>query len=159
MTYIEILLSRSGVLAIIGAVALFLPWHWAHFLAFVFLFNSFDVWGFKGVGKFETGTEAGIKEYRLIQIMFQAIFVALIYQMDGIPTAVACMLGWWLLCCDVLFYFALGEKLTPFTWALWSPVNAIYKVVFKEPTPVWAVLTSAVIGLVVGLTITFVERY
>lgn len=152
------LLNRVGFLLFTGVCLMLTPWRWAHLAGFVLLFTVFDVYGFRYVGKFKTGKENGVLEYRIMQIMFQAVFIALISLIDGKATAVACFIAWWLLVSDVLYYWALNETLTPFTWALWSPVNAVYHFIFHQPTPVSAVITSALTGTATGLFLTLADR-
>ena len=157
-SYINIVLSRPGVLFLVGVGLMVSPYHWAHFVGFILIFQSYDVWGYRDVGKFTPENKRGLEEYRVMQFAFQVLFMRLIYAIDGGPTTLACLIAWLLLACDVIYYFSVNARLEPFTWFLASPVNFIFNVIFRQPTPVWAVILSAIIGVAAGLFLTLAER-
>src|SRR5213075_2069157 len=120
-------------------------------MGFVLLDTSFDVLGFK-----YTNLNRGSASYRIIQKMFQFSVLALVFVHVGAAAVVACAVASYLLVSDVLYYFALSLKLTPFSWYKPSPVVFLFTVVLKRPSaPVWAVLLSAVVGFAAAATISF----
>jgi len=153
----NVILNRVGLLLLVGVGLMFVREHWAHFTGFILLFSVFDVYGYKKVGKFVNGDEEGIAEYRIIQLMFQVLFIYYLVLSDGWLTAACAVFAWWLLACDLLYYFILNEKLTPFTWFKTSPVVFIHNVLLKEPAPVGAVLVSAIVGFLAGLSLTILQ--
>jgi hypothetical protein len=157
--YVDIFTSRAGLLFLGGVGLMLSPYHWAHFIGFILIFQSYDVWGYRDVGKFDVPEPPkGLEEYRVMQFAFQVLFMRLIYAIDGGPTTLACLIAWYLLACDVIYYFSVNRKLEPFDWFLISPVNAINHFIFKQKTPVWAVLASAFVGVAAGLFLTLAER-
>jgi len=128
---------------------MFVPRQWAHYVAYICLYTAFDVWGFRDVDQ-----RRGSPEYRILQKMFALSIFTVIYFLDGWWTVGACVVASYFLVCDVLYYWAVDVKLGEFTWFVESPVNFLFNVLLKKPTPVWAVVTSAAIGFSTGLYIT-----
>jgi hypothetical protein len=159
--YVSILLSRSGIILLAGLTLMFVHHHWAHFIGFLLIFSAYDVFGYRDVGKFDvmpSQVNVGLESYRVMQVMYQVLFMCYIFVIDGGPTTIACAIAWYFLTCDVIYYFLVNKALIPFTWFLPSPVNFVYNVIFRQPTPVWAVSLSALFGLATGLFITLAER-
>ncbi|GEM_PF-4704104 len=144
--YIDIFLSRPGLVLILGAGMLFLSWSSAHLIAFIFIYTAYDVLGFRDIDQ-----GRGSEEYRIIQGMFKIAILAVVGFLTGWLTVAACVVAWYLLACDVLYYWCIATPLDDFTWFLGSPVPFVYNVVFKVPAPAWAVRISAIVGTIIGL--------
>jgi hypothetical protein len=149
--YIDILISRTGIMLLCGFALLLVPFSIAHLIGYLFIFTAFDVFGYRYVGRFITGKELRVPEYRVVQLTFQVLLTCIAVIVDGYYAAIAFTVAWLLLVCDVLYYYCVNERLTPFTWFIYSPINFIYNVLLKKPTSVWAVVASAIMGLLTGI--------
>lgn len=153
------MISREGALLVLGiafmAAAYVIPQPITVYLGYICLFTAFDVFGFT-----RTDHSKGTAAYRIIQFMFQAALTAYVFEWQGFWTALACTIAWWFLACDVLFYWALGVKVTAFTWFRESPVIAFYTILLgRSEAPALAVKLSAFVGFATGLLLTiFIER-
>ena len=125
----------------------------ALYLSSLVLFTVFDIVGYRDVGKFVTGKEPNIIQYRVMQGMFQGALATILTLVGGPYLGLAFLMAWWLLVCDVLYYLFLGIKLEPFSWFLINPFVFISNKIFKEPAPVYLIVLSATIGLLGGLFI------
>ena len=107
--------------------------------------------------------------YRVLQKLFGAFGVIALLFFRLLPvvgwvhaalTSVAFSFSAWLLVCDVIYYWADGKPLEPFTWWDWSPVVWWHKKYTqqdlpreKRAAPVRAVQWSAGVGLFIPFVI------
>lgn len=150
--YEKILDSRTGLLILVGTILFMIPLHATGVLGFVMLFSAFDIIGF---GRADQGR--GSAAYRILQVMFQVVLTYALSQHAGLVTAAAATIAWYLLVCDVLYYWAMEIKLDAFSWFHSSPVVFLFQRILKRPAaPAWSVLASAIIGLVLAMSLTFI---
>lgn len=150
--YEAILDSRTGLLTVVGAILFAIPTHVTGVLGFIFLFTAFDVAGYH-----HAAGEKGSASYRIMQVMFQAVLTFALAEYVSIAAAIGGTIAWYLLTCDVIFYWAVKATVGPFSWFHFSPVVFLYQRIMKqEAAPAWSVLVSSLVGLVLALSLDFI---
>jgi hypothetical protein len=134
----ELLLSRTGLLLLIGAVLLCVHSPLALALGAVLVFTAFDILGYQNA--------SALVPYRVMQATIQFVLGAYLYAI----APAACwgfLIVWISLGCDILYYWAVRQDLCPFVWFDVSPVVFLFKHVLGRAAPIWAVRLSAGVGL------------
>ena len=117
-------------------------------IIWVLLFTLFDYVGFVWFD-----SRKGTKTYRILQGAFQLFTSILLYQWCGWQAVLGANIMWYFLVCDILFYWIDGKKLDDFTWFKFSPFNFYFNVIKKLPTPAVWVRISALVGVMLGLSV------
>jgi hypothetical protein len=148
----KLLDTRTGLLLFVGTLLFLINAHVAGVIGFVMLFTAFDVIGFYYVDE-----KRGSAGYRIVQVMFQAALTYVLAEHVGLVAAIGATIAWYLLACDVLFYWALGIELSPFNWFGASPVVFIFQRLLKQPSaPAWSVLLSSIVGILLAILLPFI---
>jgi hypothetical protein len=129
----------------------------AVFFGFLGFFTAVDVWGFGYLLGHETGNPKDgkvVHVYHAILGLFQIGSMYFVNLFLGLSTVIACTVAWYLLLCDLLYYWMTLHKLDNFTWWNYSPVVFLFQRILKQDAaPAWAVRVSAIAGLLIGLWI------
>ena len=122
------------------------------YFAFICLFTGFDCIGFGNqINRTAQWNNLDIlAPYRVMQTMFHVILMTLVYIYAGWIVFFACLFGWWIGGCDLLFYIVLREKLKECDywwmkgWSIWLIITPIKKLLshkdydFKEGDSNWS---------------------
>lgn len=115
----------------------------------IFVFNAFDVVGFRYITANKGGTL-----YRLVQLVAQAVLCIYLYKQHGFEPVIAFNIAWYLLTIDVLYYWVVDIPLGDFSWWRSSPV-VFYAIHIRKlaAAPAAWVATSAAIGAILAVLI------
>jgi hypothetical protein len=109
------------------------------YVTFILLFNTFDVIGYGNMINVRQDWENDgiIKPYRIMQTLFQIVTLIVVYYYAGTICLIACILGWWMGGCDLLYYIVLKEKFQEYDywwmkgWSVWLVLTPVKKLIFK----------------------------
>jgi hypothetical protein len=137
---------------LIGVGLLFYPF--TSPLGFILLFNAFDLLGYRNVLDNENTTNKfQVASYRIMQIMFQATLIVLLWRFYALKYAIAAVMMHWLGCSDLLFYIIANYSIKiEWTWLTWTPVGVIANIWKKGLNDIDVVL-QAIAGIIIYLII------
>ena len=135
------------------------------YVAFICFFTTFDVCGYGNMieltEKYEDQTI--LTPYRIMQNMFMAIIFIAVYFYTNWICLLACILGWWMGGCDLLYYILLKKGVREQdhywmrNWSVWlvlTPVKNLFLIDKYIGKKEFVFVT--ILGLVIGLVISFI---
>ncbi len=150
----HLLYSKVGFFAVLGLLCVLCPLNYIALIGVVLLFTTFDIFGYREFGIHvpypNLDDTYRLVIFRMLQAFYGISLLVFLYTAFGLKEVIAALVLWFALVCDVLYYFIDGDKLVPFDYFYKAPtIVAFYKYILKKnAAPVWAVLTSAVIGTI-----------
>jgi hypothetical protein len=154
----------AGIVFMIGSIFVFREVF--TYVAFICFFTTFDVCGYGNMieltERYEDQTI--LTPYRIMQNMFMVIIFIAVYFYTNWVCLLACVMGWWMGGCDLLYYILLkgGVREQDYYWmkgwSVWIVITYVKRILLAdEYIGKVEFITVCSIGLILGFAINFIR--